>query len=300
MKRKELRLFLDTDIGPDCDDTAALAILLQLCREGHGKLLGVTHCTGSPYGLATIDAICRPFHCRPLLGTCPDKGFLVDESCFRYTKPISSRFANGYPPDAPQRDCLDTLIEALAREEDGGVTFIAIGPLNNVARYLRDPVAGPLMRRKVRHMAVMAGAFEYTPGYVEWNVLMDIPAARIVAAEWEGPLFFTPFEALADVRVGDCLRGHTDAVSTAYRYHTGGGMLRPSWDLECVVSAVLGAEPPFAWSAPGNIAIDSRGVTAFSADDRGNRRYLRRTGSAGAGAVYLEQLLARAIATMNA
>ena len=32
------RIFLDTDIGPDCDDTAALAILLQLCREGRARL----------------------------------------------------------------------------------------------------------------------------------------------------------------------------------------------------------------------------------------------------------------------
>ena len=55
------RIFLDTDIGSDCDDTAALAILLQLCREGRARLLGVTHCTGSAYGLAAIDAICRLF-----------------------------------------------------------------------------------------------------------------------------------------------------------------------------------------------------------------------------------------------
>ena len=30
MSKQPIPVFLDTDIGPDCDDTAALAILLQL------------------------------------------------------------------------------------------------------------------------------------------------------------------------------------------------------------------------------------------------------------------------------
>ena len=69
MSNQPVNVFLDTDIGPDCDDTAALAILLQLCREGHARLLGITHCTGSPYGLGTIDAVCRLFGVQVPMGT---------------------------------------------------------------------------------------------------------------------------------------------------------------------------------------------------------------------------------------
>lgn len=293
-----MRIFLDTDIGPDCDDTAALAILLQLCREGHGEVIGITHCTGSPYGLAAIDAICRRFGAEIPLGTCMDKGFLSDGPAIRYTKPVHDTFPHGFPAGQPQPDCVQTLTDALEKEADGSVTMIAIGPLNNVARCLRDPVAGPLMRRKIARLAVMAGAFE-KPGHVEWNVEMDIPAARIVASEWDGEMLWAPFEPMEHVLVGECLRGRDNPVAAAYRIHTEGRMLRPSWDLECVAAALLGAEHPFEWSEPGTVTVDETGLTAFSPAPEGKHRYLRLAGTTQEAAAYLEGLLSRAVATME-
>ena len=298
MTDRPLRIFLDTDIGPDCDDTAALAILLELCREGRGEVIGITHCTGSPYGLATIDAICRCFHAEIPLGTCADKSFLSDERACIYTRPIHDAFPHRFPADAPQPDCVQTLVDALEKEADGSVTMIAIGPLNNVARYLRDPVAGPLMRRKVARLAVMAGAFE-KPGHVEWNVEMDIPAARIVAGEWEGEMLWSPFEPMEHVLVGECLRGRSNPVAEAYRIHTEGRMLRPSWDPECVAAAILGAEEPYEWSAPGTVKVDENGLTTHSPAPDGRHRYLRLSGTKEEAAAYLEALLERAVAAME-
>ena len=224
------KIFLDTDIGPDCDDTAALAILLQLCREGQAELLGVTHCTGSAYGLAAIDAICRLFGANVPAGTCADRAFLSDGQALCYTPAVAARFAHGYPPDAPQPDALDVFCRALRGQPDGSVTFVGIGPMKNIARFLADEAGGALMRAKMRRMVVMAGRFETEPPVPEWNVEMDVPAARYVAENWTGPLDFCPFEALADVLTGECLRGTDSPVETAYRLHTRGTMLRPSWD----------------------------------------------------------------------
>ncbi|NRF95128.1 hypothetical protein HQN89_30025 [Paenibacillus frigoriresistens] len=51
------RVILDTDMGPDCDDAGALAILHALVDRGEAELLAVTHCTSNPWGAGCIDAI---------------------------------------------------------------------------------------------------------------------------------------------------------------------------------------------------------------------------------------------------
>jgi len=299
MMSEPMRVFLDTDIGPDCDDTAALAILLQLCREGRGQLIGATHCTGSPYGLANIDAICRLFGVSVPLGTCDDPSFLSEPAMLRYTPAVAERFEHGYPPERPGPDAVDALVAALKDAPEKSVTFVAIGPLNNVARFLTDPVAAQLMHSRVARMVLMAGRFDCAEP--EWNVLMDIPAARVVAREWKGSLDLVPWEPLGDVLTGAPLIGvKENPVSLAYRLYNGEAMLRPSWDLGAVAGALLEDLGPFVWSEAGDIDIDEMGVTRLTVREGGAGRYLRRVGSADEGAAWLNEILARAVETMTA
>lgn len=298
MLTQPTNVFLDTDIGPDCDDTAALSILLERCRQGRAKLLGVTHCTGSPYGLAAIDSICRLFGVSVPLGTCADKNFLSDEKMTRYTRAIAEQFDHGFPPDAPQPDAVDALIRGISGAEDESVTFIAIGPLNNLARFLSDPVAGPLMQKKVGRIVIMAGCFEADPVFTEWNVEMDIPAARTVCALWTKPLDFCPWEALGHVHTGSDLSNYADTpITVAYRIFTGGKMRRPSWDLGTVEMA-LGEVPGLQWSAPGRIEIDEKGITRFTPDPSGNRRYVRNVSKDYETACALDDILNQSVRTM--
>lgn len=299
MSSEPMRVFLNTDIGPDCDDTAALAILLQLCREGRASLLGVTHCTGSPYGLAAIDAICRPFGASPTLGTCADKAFLASGSALCYTPAIAAAFPHGYPPGAPQPDALNALMQALSPVPAQSVTFIAIGPLRNVARFLTHPDAARLMHEKVARIVLMAGCLEAEPPLAEWNVEMDVPAARALLELWPGELRLCPFEAYADVLTGACLSDYPqNPVSVAYRLHTKGAMLRPSWDPGTVAAAVLGPKAPFEWSRAGTVTLDAAGITRFAPHAGGKHFYMRRAGCAQDAAAQLEALLRRAVETM--
>lgn len=294
------RVFLDTDIGPDCDDAAALAILLQLCRENRAELMGATHCTGSRYGLAAIDAVCRLFGMQVPLGTCADHGFLDVESTYCYTPTLAETFEHGYPPDAPQPDAMDAMWKGLCDAPDASVTFIGIGPLNNVARALRHPQVGPLMRRKVGRMVLMAGAFEAEPIFTEWNVEMDVDSARFVLANWPGELWMVPWEAMGGVLTGaSLLQGPDNPVTIAYRLHTKGRMLRPSWDLAAVAAALLELDESLTWSAPGTISIDASGITQFAPSADGLHRYLRLTGTAERASAWLEGLLKRAVHTMT-
>ena len=292
--------FLDTDIGPDCDDTAALAILISLCRRTGSRLAGITHCTGSPYGLATIDAICRGFGISVPLGTCPTRGFLSGPDARKYTEEIAARFEHSYPPDQQQPDARETLVKAFTDVPQGSVTLITIGPLNNLACFLREKKTEKLLHEKVKRIVCMAGCFNGLLPGAEWNVEMDILSAHTVAEKWEGQLDFCPFEAFADVMTGGCLSTFpNNPITTAYRLFTEGGMKRPSWDPGTVAAAVLGAQPPFAWSENGNLRMDARGKTFFTPSAMGRFRYLKRIGTAHEAERQLEKLLAEATGEMK-
>lgn len=290
--------WLDTDIGPDCDDAAALAIFLFLAAEGRAIPLGITHCTGDRFGLPTIDAIQRAFGVSLPLGTCSNAEFLKDASV--YTRAIANRFAHCFPENRPQPDALCTMRSELGAAPDRSVTLIGIGPMINLARALQDCETRELFMKKVDRLVLMAGCFWRDEPEVEWNIEMDIPAARIVLEQFPGRIDFCPFEAAADVLTGACLaRCPVNPVSEAYRLFTHGAMLRPSWDLATVAAAILGAMPPFSFSEPGFVSIDEAGRTRFAPGPSGRMRVLK-CSDPKRGAEFLESLLERAILKINA
>lgn len=298
MSKRPIPVFLDTDIGPDCDDTAALAILLQLCREGHARLLGVTHCTGSPYGLGTIDAICRLFGVQVPMGTCNDPGFLSDGPALCYTPAVCERFAHAFPPGGTQPDAVDAFLRATEGAAQDSVTMITIGPLNNLARFLTEPRAAQRMQHCVRRIVMMAGSFD--GDFTEWNVEMDVPAMHTVVRAWEKELVLCPFEAAADVLAGAPLARYPDnPVRMAYSLFNKGGLTRPAWDLAAVACAVLEDTGPYALSAPGRLTVSGKGVTRLAPDGRGGCRVVRRTGTAAQAQAWLDEMLERALQTMT-
>lgn len=292
---ERIPVFLDTDIGPDCDDAGALAILLYLHKTNVCRITGITHTTGSPYGLGCIDAICLRFGLSFPLGTCADRDYLTTPECFRYTSAVVSSCENGYPPDAQQPDASDTLIRALSGESDDSVTFISIGPMRNLSRFVADARTRGIFLKKVRRIVCMAGRFD-TDDTAEWNVLMDIKGARDALEGWPGEIIFCPFESYSGVLTGDCLKRHpAHPVSIAYRLHTGGGYLRPSWDPGAVIRAVKNDMPAYVDSAPGAVSIADNGVTRFTEDPKGKHRYVILRGSEREAADTIESYLEKAI-----
>lgn len=294
-------VFLDTDIGPDCDDVGALAILNLLCDRGSARLIGATHCTGSPYGLSAISAVNTAFGRAVPMGTCQDKTFLADGPALCYTPTIASTFAHRCPPEAPQRSAVEALCEALEAQVDASVTLTAIGPQNNLAAFLRDGTAGALIARKVRRLVLMAGRFEGEGAQqAEWNIEQDAEAARLVALRWPGEVIYCPFETGESVLTGGCLTEYgQNPVALAYRLFTRGGMLRPSWDLIAVYYAVLGESGLWSLSEPGVVTVGKNGVTRFEPQAGGKHRYLRNLAVPEKVERALEALLCAACATME-
>lgn len=54
------KIILDTDMGSDCDDVGALALLNEYSNTGNAEILGIIYSSGAiPYGVGIIDAINR-------------------------------------------------------------------------------------------------------------------------------------------------------------------------------------------------------------------------------------------------
>ncbi len=278
----ELRSYiLDTDIGPDCDDTAALALACVYNGRPDTRLLAVMHCTSSPWGVGAIRAIADWYGLSELpVGTLADADLLVGEQYERYNRALAlgvsaERRAAG--------DCLPLYRRLLAAQPDGSVDIIGIGPLRNLANLLRSqpdehsPLSGrELVARKVRRLTLMAGEFGADKPRTEWNVAMDIESARLVAAQWPGELVYCGFEL--GIQVTALAEPNAllidNPVRTAYRlYAEGKG--RYSWDLCTVQWAMSGSEAgPYARSEPGVIDIDAQGVSTWRAVEHGRHSYL--------------------------
>lgn len=266
-----VNLFLDTDFGPDCDDAGALQLTHYLCNRKEAKLLGVTHCTGNPWGLPAISALNR-FNGREVpLGTSANKEFLAIHTI--YNRPMAEQFPNEFTDGREQKDAVDVFKNVLAAQADGSVVVCSIGPLNNLADFLSDPECFRLMEKKVTRLVAMAGRFDGT-GVPEWNVEMDVPAARKVVNEWPGEVIFCPFECGLKVVTGQGMKGYeNDPAELAYRLHSGG--MRSSWDPMTVLYAVqdeaCGLMKRTAW---GRIEMDERGVTTFREEEGRKHAYL--------------------------
>ncbi len=291
-------ILIDTDIGPDCDDVAALAMLNIYANRGLCRILGVGHCTSNIYGVGTIDAVCR-FYGRPdvEIGTCKASGFLCDESCTVYNKAITEEFPNRYRDCQPEDAC-NMYRRILAGQADHSVDFISIGPLNNLSALLDSEAdeysklnGRELVARKVARLVMMAGCFnaegseaaarlkEMTGSSAaeisEFNVVCDVEAARNVAENWQTPKEYLGLEAgLVQTGIPDGSGiGSEHPVKRAYELFTEDGR-RYSWDLLTVEHAVNDNCPHFKLSEAGCVRFDERGRTLWNPDEKGGDRYV--------------------------
>ena len=129
----------------------------------------------------------------------------------------------------------------------------------------------------------MGGAFQPVdgkPGYREYNIVTDLPAARKLATEWPTPIVWSGFEiGLAMPFPGSSIEtdyrwaGHHPVVE-AYRRYQRMPYDRPTWDLTSVLEAVRPGRGYFAFSPPGQVLVEADGATRFEQAARGRHRFL--------------------------
>lgn len=286
-----IRMILDTDIGGDVDDAAAVAMVNIWAQQGLVKPLAIISCISSRWSAGAIDAINRYFdHGDIPVGTNRQSQVLDQELSKTYTRYLTCNFDNHYKTfDA--ENAVTTYRRVLASQPDHSVQIVSIGMLTTIAQLLQSepdlysPLNGKdLVRQKVFRLVSMAGNF--IPYYseadwytidVEWNIDMDVPSAKYVAENWPVDMIWSGFETGGGVMTGkrlisDAPKSHP--VREAYSRFTS-GQDRISCDLATLHYAVLGTDEYWALSPRGLVVLDERGRTTLDENSTAkNHQYL--------------------------
>lgn len=300
-----VRVILDTDMGSDCDDAGAMAVLHALADRGEAEILACIYSSEkNPFGPGCIAAINQYYGRGEIpIGAArgdevgdPRNDFLEAIACdtTRYLHRIRTR------DDVP--DQVAVYRRALASSPDRSVTIVSIGHTKGLMALLQS---GPcecssangreLAALKVKEWVVMGGAFpvEERPG---WNFGANGAArySRSLVAEWPGTIVFSGYEVGSDIMTGPCLLGTPDdnPVKTAYRlWDNALENGRASWDQTAVLYAVRGAAEDWELCR-GHCAVGDDGCSTWRADERGPHAYLVKRRSAESLARVIGDLMA--------
>lgn len=270
------KVIFDTDIGGDCDDAGALAIIHRAEQRGYVKLLAVTVSTGDPWAPACADAINRYYGHSVPVGVCakaPPGDPTMQEFEERYGKHIAETFPNRYVPrhdDAPE-DAVSLMRRCLATNTGEKITLVVVGSCLNLAGLIdsdgdeASPLSGrELMEAQVDKVVLMGGLFSDTPT-PEYNIKTDIPSAKTVFEKCPVPIFISHFDVGLRVMSGGKMVDEElklgNPAAESYRFHV--GRKRHSWDPIAAFYAIYGCDGVFTDERRGSVTVDGNGITRF-------------------------------------
>ncbi len=289
------KIIFDTDIGGDCDDAGALAIIHSAVNNRRAELLAVTVSTRDPWASACADAINRYYGNIVPMGLC-ERAPLGDptmaEFLERYGKHIAENYENEYLPrptecsmcggvKQPER-AVSLMRRTLAENKGGRITLVVVGSCLNLASLIESkgdeysPLCGvELMRAQVEDVVLMGGLFAEN-ATAEYNIKTDIPSAQTVFEKCPVPIFISHFDVGLRVMSGGLMleKVYSEAAegemlknpaAESYRFHVGGK--RHSWDPIAAFYAIYGTCGVFSDARRGRVTVDGEGITRFEAGE---------------------------------
>lgn len=279
-----VRVIFDTDMGNDIDDAVALAMLHSFVSRGEAELLAVTVTKAHPEAAVFVDAM-NEFYRRGGIPVGVVRDGKTPEPSPMLSVPLAMKNADGSPvyprrlaSDREAPEAVALLTRVLAAQPDQSVVVIQVGFSTNLARLLETAEGRELARRKVKLLSLMGGAFP--KNQPEYNIKIDIPAAKKLFAEWPSPIVASGFE------VGLSMQFPASSIENefgwvahhpvvdSYRAYKKMPYDRATWDPTAVLYAIRPERGYFSLSAPGRIGVDEVGHTPFTPDPAGRHRYL--------------------------
>ena len=143
-----------------------------------------------------------------------------------------------------------------------------------------------LLREHCERIVLMAGIFDPDVERTEWNIHLDIPAAKIVAERSPVPIVWLPSETGAGIITGGpILQKYGDGNPLALAFTLFPGVVkrggRSSWDPATVLYGVEGVGSYFVETLDGTVTVNELGKTVFAEGDGGKHRilYLQKDGA---------------------
>lgn len=260
--KKAEKIIFDTDMGSDCDDVGALALLHYYADLGKAEILGCIYSSGKvPFGAGIIEAINIWYGRRNIpVGAYQgnEVGDPVDKMSAEKLAKDSAAFKNRiiHNSDAMDQTLLTRLI--LITQKDHSVTYITVGHTKGLYELLVSepddvsPLTGAeLVAKKIkRWVALGALNANNNEGHFtkDWNFFFNetAPYTKYLVENFPRPVFYV--DGGSEVLTGKSLKNTPpgNIVRTAYRdwlWNVEKKTLddqRPSWDLVTVFYAVEG------------------------------------------------------------
>lgn len=272
-------LIFDTDMGNDIDDALALAVIHALESRGEAKLLAVTLTKDNPKAAAFVDAV-NTFYGR---GEVPI-GVVRDGSTKQEGKYLGAvadhpdRFPRDLMSGEDAPEAVGLLKRILGEQPDGSVVMVQVGFSTNLVRLIGTEDGRELVRRKVRLLSLMGGAFPTL--LAEYNIKIDLASSQKLTTEWPTPIVFSGFEIGKSILYPaasierDFAYAPDHPIPAAYRAYMEMPYDRPTWDPTAALYAVRPHHGYFSLSPAGRVQVDDGGFTRFTPEKGGPHRFL--------------------------
>jgi len=272
------KVIFDTDMGSDCDDVGALALLQTFADQRKVEIIGCIYSSGTvPYGAGVIDAI-NVYYGRtdiPIGANYSDEvGDPVDKMLAEKLAKNTVTFHNKivHNRDAIEQTRLNRML--LSSEADSSITYITVGHtkalydlLQSEADEISSFTGRELINKKVKRWVALGalGADNPEGNYrQDWNFFRNGTAVYtdFLIKNLDIPIYY--INGGSKVMTGKSLIDTPDGniVREAYEqwlWNYEGKKLsdqRPSWDLATVCYAIEGKGKFFEEAKPGVLEFD--------------------------------------------
>lgn len=283
---ENVRLILDTDLGPDYDDVGAMALMHALADSGQVQILATLSSNADERVVPCIEVINAYFN-RPEIPVGATKSStaasLTTWHKEKWTDALPARYPHSTDKTSDAPDAVAVYRQLLSQQPDSSVVICTIGFLTNLKELLRSegdaysPLSGKeLVACKVKRLVAMAGGF---PQGREFNVYCDLESSKVVAEEWPTEILFSGFEIGEKILTGKKLVAMPTERSPvkeafALSFAEGDPDGRMSWDQTAVLVAIKGYAPYFDIERGHFKLADAEGNNDWEVDPRGTHARL--------------------------
>lgn len=271
-----------TDWWTDCDDLAAMRVLLRAHKKGDIRLLGVGINACMEHSVASVDGFINLEGVDRIPLGIDLKATDFDGTHLKYQKTLS-QFCNHYQKNEDAEDAVK-LYRRLLSESEGEVEIVEVGFLQVFAELLLSekdeisPKSGfELVKEKVKKVWVMAGKWDEQGGKEHnfCNNRRSREGGKIFCELCPVPVTFLGFEIGVNIISGNEL-SHDDFLHISFREHGSAGG-RCSWDPLTALMAVVGDEEKAGYiTVRGTAGVDAEsGKNYFTEDEKGLHAYVK-------------------------
>ncbi|MBR6918144.1 MAG: nucleoside hydrolase [Clostridia bacterium] len=246
----------DHDLGSDCDDGGAVAVLLNAHREGVCRVLAITSCVYNPYASYCVGIMCEYFGVDDIeIGVDTERDTLSNDGWWQCSKSQAEKYYLDAGREYPVYESNIPLIRRKLAKSRGNVTLLTTGSLTTLLPLMESkpdeysPLDGcSLFREKVGHY--VCGGGKFPEGTQESNFLCDPEAADVVINKYlKGyPVTFFGAEVAGGTLSGIVMMQdkYKDYIlRDIYLHHRPYDCNHNSWDLGTMHYAIFGTTYPF-------------------------------------------------------